>query len=117
MHGFQPDALNTAIITITLKHELRVSVTALADTMKNVTISMEDELYRATRVKAAEIGLSLSGYLALAAKEFNANRETDALEEARQKRRAAINAILNGPMWDVMDNGRMPTADERNARR
>ena len=29
----------------------------------------------------------------------------------------AVKRILAGPKWDVTENGRMPTADERNARR
>ena len=28
----------------------------------------------------------------------------------------ALERILSGPQWDVSENGRMPTTDERNAR-
>jgi hypothetical protein len=80
--------------------------------MKNVTISMDDELYRATRTAAAKAGLSLSRYLANAAREM-ANREDESQANAQ---RNAVEAFLRGPLWDVTENGRMPGAEERNAR-
>jgi hypothetical protein len=85
--------------------------------MKNVTISMDDELYQKTRVKAAESGLSISRYLARAADNMNSKIESDEIEATRNRQLEAIDAFLSGPKWSVMENGRMPTADERNARR
>jgi hypothetical protein len=85
--------------------------------MKNVTISMDDNLYRETRVKAAQNGLSMSRYLARAAD--NLNTELAAHEKGAKSSRQleALERILAGPMWDITENGRMPTSEERNARR
>ena len=83
--------------------------------MKNVTISMDEDLARRTRVAAAEAGLSVSRYLAEAARE---KIETDAQKSASRNRQLeALERILAGPKWDVTIDGRMPTAEERNARR
>jgi metal-responsive CopG/Arc/MetJ family transcriptional regulator len=83
-----------------------------AEKMKNVTISMDDELYRATRVAAARAGLSPSRYVANAAREMT-DREG---ETQRNAQRDAFEAFLKGPLWDVTENGRMAGAEERNAR-
>ena len=85
--------------------------------MKNVTISMDDELYRLTRVKAAELGLSVSRYMARAADNLNSKTDTDQKHVKRNRQLEALERILAGPRWDVTENGRMPTSDERNARR
>ena len=78
--------------------------------MRNVTISMDDELYRLTRIEAARAGLSMSKFLALAAQEkIGKSGHMTQLE--------AVEAILGGPHWDVTQDGRMPKATERNARR
>jgi hypothetical protein len=82
--------------------------------MKNVTISMDDKLYRATRIRAAEAQKSLSRYIADKLREDNAD---GAQVGARNPQLEAIEHILAGPMWDVTENGRMPTREERNARR
>lgn len=83
--------------------------------MKNVTISMDEDLARRTRIAAAEAGLSVSRYLAEAARE---KIEADAQKSGSRNRQfEALERILAGPKWDVTENGRMPTADERNARR
>ncbi len=83
--------------------------------MKNVTISMDEDLARRTRIAAAEAGLSVSRYLAEAARE---KIEADAQKSgSRNRQLEALERILAGPKWDVTENGRMPTADERNARR
>ncbi|WEX07900.1 hypothetical protein [Chelativorans sp. AA-79] len=66
--------------------------------MKNVTISMDDELHRATRIEAV----------------IAANGEKG---EERNPQLKALERFLAGPKWDVMEDGRMPTAEERNARR
>ncbi len=85
--------------------------------MKNVTISMDDELYHRTRVSAAQTGLSVSRYLARAADNLNAKIDADEREVKRNRQLEALEKILAGPRWDVTENGRMPTSDERNARR
>lgn len=84
--------------------------------MKNVTISMDEDLYQLTRIEAARAGMSMSKYLAQAAKE-KLNKRPAIDEERRNRQRAALEAILAGPKWDVTIDGRMPTAEERNARR
>jgi len=33
----------------------------------------------------------------------------------RNREMKALERVLSGPMWDVTENGRMPTAEERNA--
>ena len=85
--------------------------------MKNVTISMEDALYQETRVKAAQNGLSMSRYLARAAANLNTRHEANEKGAKQNRQLEALEKILAGPMWDVTENGRMPTAEERNARR
>ena len=84
--------------------------------MKNVTISMEEDLAARARVAAAKHGLSMSTYL-------RNLLEHDLAEPPIRKRDPnnpqyqAIQRILAGPSWSVMENGCMPTAEERNARR
>ena len=85
--------------------------------MKNVTISMDDEVASRTRVAAAKAGKSVSRYLAEAALEKLENEESKDREIRRNLQKEALERILSGPKWDVMENGRMPTAQERNARR
>jgi hypothetical protein len=85
--------------------------------MKNVTISMDDDLYQRTRVRAAQTGLSVSRYLARAADSLNTKLDADEKGEKRSRQLEALERILAGPMWDVTENGRMPTSEERNARR
>lgn len=83
--------------------------------MKNVTISMDDELAQLTRVAAAKEGKSMSKFLAEAAREKIEGAAVAGIKRNRQVE--ALEQILAGPMWDVSENGRMPTAEERNARR
>lgn len=78
---------------------------------------MDEELYQETRVKAAQRGLSLSRYLARAAANMNGAVEADEKAAKRNRQREALERIFAGPKWDVTENGRMPNADERNARR
>lgn len=86
--------------------------------MKNVTISMDDALAHRIRVAAASAGQSVSRYLAEAGKRRIEQDERPGLDEARRKSQmAALERVLAGPKWDVTIDGRMPTADERNARR
>lgn len=84
--------------------------------MKNVTISMDDDLYRATRVEAAKAGKSMSKYLAEAAQAKIADNERAAAQSGRNLQLEALERFLAGPKWDVSENGRMPAAEERNAR-
>ena len=83
--------------------------------VKNVTISMDDELAQLTRVAAAKEGKSMSKFLAEAAREKIEG--TAQIGEKRNRQVDALEHILAGPMWDVSENGRMPTAEERNARK
>jgi hypothetical protein len=86
--------------------------------MKNVTISMDDALARRIRVAAAHAGQSVSRYLAEAGQRRIEQDERPLLDEAKRKRQMeALERVLSGPKWDVTIDGRMPTADERNARR
>lgn len=85
--------------------------------MKNVTISMDEELAREVRVEAAKAGQSMSKFIAqtMAA----ALKEAASAGEGRRDRQAeAMERFLAGPGWSVLEeDGRMPTAEERNARR
>jgi hypothetical protein len=84
--------------------------------MKNVTIAIDEDLYRLTRVEAAKAGVSMSKYMGMAAKEKIEAANSTALADKRSIQLKAIEAFLSGPKWSVMEDGRMPTADERNAR-
>lgn len=85
--------------------------------MKNITISMDDELAHRVRVAAAKAGKSVSKYLAEAARQKAESDEAASHEASRNRQMEALNRIFAGPMWDVSEGGRMPTAEERNARR
>jgi hypothetical protein len=83
--------------------------------MKNVTISMDDELYRTTRVEAAKAGKSMSRHIADVLRDVAAGQVDEA---GRQKRLLeALDMIRNFPKLPISENGRMPTAEERNARK
>jgi plasmid stability protein len=84
--------------------------------MKNVTISMDDDLAQRTRVAAARVGKSVSKFMAEAAREKIEAEERTASELGRNRQLEALERIFAGPKWDVTENGRMPTAEERNAR-
>ena len=85
--------------------------------MKNVTISMNEDLLREARIEAAKAGMSMSRFIAhLVDKSLRATRE-ESSEEERQRRMAALERFLSGPKLCISENGRMPTSDERNARR
>lgn len=84
--------------------------------MRNVTISMDDELLRDARVAAAKAGKSVSKYLSEATRE-KLEADDPARETTRNRQLEALERIFTGPKWDVTENGRMPTAEERNARR
>jgi hypothetical protein len=84
--------------------------------MKNITISIDDELAENIRKAAEKAGKSVSSYLVEAGRE---KLRTEEPEEPHRRGRQweALQKILSGPMWDVTEDGRMPTAEERNARR
>jgi hypothetical protein len=85
--------------------------------MKNITISVDDTLASAIRVEAAKRGMSMSRYLASLVERDRLLREEPSVEEQRQLRMSALERFLSGPKLAISENGRMPTADERNARR
>ena len=83
--------------------------------MKNVTISMEDELAQRTRVAAAHAGKSVSKYLAEAVREkLSAGGK---FNDDRNFQLEAIERFLAGPPLNISEGGRMPTAEERNSRK
>jgi hypothetical protein len=85
--------------------------------MKNVTISMDDEAAHRIRVAAAKAGKSMSRYLAEAGLDRVEADESTSRDGRRNRQLEALERIFAGPKWDVTENGRMPTAEERNARR
>ena len=85
--------------------------------MGNVTISMDDALQRAVRIEAAKAGKSMSKYIADRLRE-PAERHVTLDEMARRRSDVeALREVFAGPKFRISENGRMPTADERNARR
>jgi hypothetical protein len=85
--------------------------------MRNVTISVDEELYRATRIEAAKAGKSMSRYIADRLRQTSSPAEDEARAEARKRRLEALQRVFDGPKLPISENGRMPTAEERNARR
>ena len=82
--------------------------------MKNVTISMNEDMLREVRIEAAKAGKSVSRFVA---DMIDQNiRKPVATPSTRDAQMEALERILSGPKWNVMRNGRMPTADERNER-
>jgi len=83
--------------------------------MRNVTISIDDELYRTTRIEAAKAGKSMSRHIADRLRQEPSLALDDKAEE-RRNRLEALRRVFDGPKLPISENGRMPTADERNAR-
>lgn len=84
--------------------------------MKNLTVSLDDEVHRLSRIRAASAGVSMSKYVAsLVAKDIRQNTGDE--EMARAARLKALELFLSAPKLKISENGRMPTAEERNARR
>lgn len=84
--------------------------------MKNLTISLDDQLHQKSRIRAAETGQSMSRYVAsLVEKDIAQNGALS--ESERHRRLAMLERFLSGPKLEISENGRMPTAEERNARR
>jgi plasmid stability protein len=76
---------------------------------------MDDDLHSAVRVAAAKAGKSMSRHIAdtLSA---SIDRPSAATPVDRKAQMEALERLLSGPKWNVMRDGRMPTADERNER-
>jgi hypothetical protein len=85
--------------------------------MKNVTISMDDELAQRTRVAAARAGKSVSRYIADKLQEAQQSERSAEEREVRNQQLEALERFFSGPKLKISENGRMPTAEERNARR
>lgn len=83
--------------------------------MKNLTISMSEDVLHDVRVEAAKAGKSVSKYVADIL-EQNIRRPASVRPTTRESQMKALERILSGPKWNVMRGGRMPTADERNER-
>jgi hypothetical protein len=83
----------------------------------NVTVSFDEDLAQSTRIAAAKAGKSMSKYLADAAREKIEADEIAERQSARNRQLEALDRILAMPTWSVMEDGKMPTAEERNARR
>lgn len=85
--------------------------------MKNVTISMNDELLREARIEAAKAGMSTSRFLSRLIDRGLQDVRNEASQEEKRKRLEALERFMAGPKLKISENGRMPTAEERNARR
>jgi hypothetical protein len=78
---------------------------------------MNEDLLREARVEAAKAGVSMSRFIAdLVDKRLRAAR-AESSEETRSNQMAALERFLSGPKLQISENGRMPSSDERNARR
>lgn len=83
---------------------------------KNLTLSLDEEVIQHTRVAAAKAGKSMSQYVSeLLEQRYQTDRT--ASEAETRRRLDALKRVFDGPLWDVTENGRMPNAEERNARR
>ena len=85
--------------------------------MKNVTISMDEELAELTQVAAAKAGQSVSRFLAEAARDKLADGDPEFPDRQLKADLEALERFFAGPKLDISKAGRMPTSDERNARR
>lgn len=85
--------------------------------MKNVTISMDDDLVEKIEYAAAAAGTSVSQYLAEAGRHKLESGSAPTVIENRKLQLEALERFLSGPKLPISENGLMPTAEERNARR
>lgn len=81
--------------------------------MKNVTITLPDDVAQRARVEAAKAGLSLSAWFRKLAEEAE-TKEISSRDKALQ---AAWDRLLSGPTFDLGFDGKLPSREERNARR
>lgn len=84
--------------------------------MKNVTISMDEELLAAVRVEAAKAGKSVSSFVSSSVAEKLEALGTTERDVRRNVQLDAIERFLAGPPLHISVDGRMPTAEERNRR-
>ena len=84
--------------------------------MKNLTISLDDAIHRLSRMKAASAGISMSRYVAALVERDAAEPSRQSDEETR-RRLEALQRVFDAPKLKISENGRMPDAYERNARR
>ena len=82
--------------------------------MKNVTISMDEELIQSLRVEAAKAGKSMSKYVSQLVEKSLGNGIP--AQRTNNLQLEALARIKSRPAWNVSENGKMPTAEERNAR-
>ena len=82
--------------------------------MKNVTIPMDDKLLQLTEAEAAKAGVSTSEFIADI---VEAALVAKTVETGRNRQLEALERFFAGPKLAISENGRMPTAEERNARR
>jgi hypothetical protein len=85
--------------------------------VKNVTISMDEKLLRETRIEAARAGMSMSRFISGLVDKGIRNARNGVDDTERQRRLAALNRFMSGAKLEISEGGRMPSADERNARR
>lgn len=83
--------------------------------IKNVTISIDEESYRKTRVEAARAGKSMSRYIADTLHDVHSERPKNG-GQRRNPQLDALKRMLAGPPLHIAVNGRMPTVEERNKR-
>ena len=84
--------------------------------MRHVTISMEDDLLREVELAAADAGLSLSDYITGRLAPQAKPQPTTAEQAEIEYRLEMLQKAFDGPKWDILVDGRMPSSDERNAR-
>ena len=84
--------------------------------MKNLTVSLDDELHRKLRIRAAETGQSMSRYVA-GVMEKDVREPAPVSEETKRRQLEALQRLFDAPKIKISENGRMPDANERNARR
>lgn len=82
--------------------------------MGNLTVALSDKLIQRVRVKAAQSGKSMSRFVAEVLEDEIGSEEA---ADRTRERLAALQRIFDGPKYRISENGRMPTAEERNARR
>lgn len=78
--------------------------------MKNVTITLPDDVAKKARVEAAKAGLSMSAWFRKLAENASKSGRAVAEEDAWAR-------ILNGETLDLGFKGKAPNREERNARR
>lgn len=85
--------------------------------MKNLTISLDEETHQLSRRQAAAKGMSMSRFVADLVREHARNVPIHDEAAERQRRLEALQRVFDAPKIAISKDGRMPTADERNARR